>query len=141
MKISGNMSTDKKDPLDDLIVDKVEFNVNQILAEILKCKVEITKEGKINLIDETLKYPDWKKIIVAMLSRKVIHLKGLVPDYKESAMPRDIEKEALVSNEAIGKRIARELKGIMDKNEGGYYIPDYRLSKCKVLLENKKNNQ
>jgi hypothetical protein len=126
--------SEKKDPLDELIVEEDKEVDKALLAELLRGKVEITASGKINLTEEVLNYPDWKKLLVYLLARKVVYAKKLIGGMKEGAMPADIGKAALMSNSTVAKRLGRELKSVVEKTSSGYVIPNYRLIKCRSLL-------
>lgn len=123
------------DSLDELIVDESKEPDLDILAKILKGNAELTTEGKLNFSEEFFKYPDWKKIMIYLIGRKAVVIKKLNKEMKESVMPGEIGKHILVSGENVGKRLSRELKIVVTKNKDGYFVPNYRLLKCKSMLE------
>jgi hypothetical protein len=125
------------DALDELIVDTKARPDLDLLANILKDNIQLTTDGNLNFSEDFHKYPDWKKVMLYMLGRKAIVIKKLSKEIKEESMPAEIGKYILVSGDTVGKRIARELKRIVVKNKGGYFIPNYNLLKCKELLEKK----
>jgi len=135
------MARDDKDPLDELIVDEAKEADKAILAGLLKGHVELTKTGKINFTETFYEYADWKKIMIYLLARKAISLKKLGADVKEATMPVEIGKAILVSGDTVSKRLARELKGFAEKNQDGYFIPNYRLLKCRSKLEMKDKEE
>lgn len=127
------------DPLDDLIVDESVEPDLTLISKILKGNVELTKkEGRIIFSEDFHDFPDWKKIMIFLLARKAVVIKKLNKEIKEHSMPTEIGKNILVSGDNVGKRLARELKGIAIKNPDGYFIPNYKLVKCRDLLESKK---
>jgi len=124
------------DALDELIVDENSVPDSNILGQILKDFVLFTKKGEMIFSEKYRSLPDWKKILIYLLARKAAILKNLISE-KESAMPAKIGDDTMVSNAAIGKRLARELKGVIKKDKEGYFIPNFNIFKCRSLMNKK----
>lgn len=122
------------DSLDELIVDENLQPDLDLLAKILRGKIKINTEGKMIFSEEARGYPDWKKILICMLAKKVAVIKNLGKEMKEASMPKEIGEMSFVSGDNVGRRLADELKDIAIKNKDGYFIPNYNLTKCEKLL-------
>jgi hypothetical protein len=127
-----------KDPFDELIVDENKELDKELLAEILRGRVQVTTSGKIIFANDFEKYPNWKRIMLFLLAKKVVFAKKLNKEPSEAATLKEIENVTLVSSNDVSKRIARELKGIAEKKEKGYTIPNYKLIKCKQMITKEK---
>ena len=126
----------KKDQLDELIIDSDTTADTKILAEILGEYIRFTKTGEILFEKPFDKEKEWKKVILFLLSKKVITIKKLKKDAKEESSPTEISEKTFIANSTVRRSLKRELKNIVVKSGRGLYkIPNYNLRKCKSLIK------
>ena len=125
------------DPLDELIVDDMKSLDINLLANILKEHLTLTKNGEVNYRDSFHDYKQWKRMMVYLLARKAISIKKL-KDIKEKATYKEISDGALMPVDSIGRTSIDNLRGIVKKDEEGLYIPNYNLIRCKQILDGKQ---
>jgi hypothetical protein len=136
------MSEDKRDPLDELIVDVNVKADSRLLAGILKDYIRITRTGEVLFENAFDKEKEWKKVMLFLLAKKVIALKKLDKDLVEETRPKDISEKTFVSSGTVRRSLKRELKNIVAKSgRGSYKIPNFNLRKCKLLIHSSKDIQ
>jgi len=128
---------EKRDPLDDIIVDEDQSMDRTLLAEMLKQEVKITKQGEICFDGKYHAYKQWEKIILYLLARKVRAIKK-ISNSKEGASLKEIEEGTMIPSKSVSRAFNHNLKGILKKDKSFYSIPNYNLSRCKLILEGKE---
>jgi len=124
----------EKDELDEFIVDENEPADKKILARIITPYVKsIGKNKVIDYSEEFDKAQAWKKILIYLCCKKIMHVKGIVET--EEAGPTEVATQTHISLDSA-KNISRDdnLKKVVIGSKGNYYIPNYRLKKVKELL-------
>jgi len=126
----------KEDPLDKLIVEKDtnDFSL-ELLASTLQGFVRFTKEGEIIFESSFYPLPEWKKIVIYLLSRKVISIKKLITNYEEGAGPKDISEVIGATSKNISRDLATKLKSLVRNENSKYKIPNYNITKCAEMLK------
>jgi len=125
-----------KDPLDKLIVDKEANEVSlELLASILQSFVRFTKDGELLFEGEFYKLPGWKKIVIYLLSRKVISIKKLIEVFEEGAGSREISETIGVPQKSVSRELSTKLKTLARNENSKYQIPNYNLHKCSEMLK------
>jgi hypothetical protein len=126
-----------RDVLDELIIDEdVEPNLN-LLADLVKTYMKFSRTGDIIYEDNFRSNPEWKRVMLFLLGRKIIFIKKL-GGKKEEPTLKEISEGAFSPTKNITRIFNRELKSIVKPIERGLYIiPNYNLLKCKNLLEGK----
>lgn len=132
---------EEKDELDDFIVDENEPVDKKLLALIIKPYINsIGKNGVIDHTDRFENSPAWKKTLVYLCCRKVMFIKEIIED--EPTGPKIISENTNISLDSA-KNISRDknLKKLVAKDKGKYFISNYKLKLIKeILLENETNS-
>lgn len=117
--------------LKELLIDEEDI-LQEILAEILKKYVNITKTGKIIYNENFGKLDTERKVIISYLAYLARKLLGLSKDEKASA--KDIASETGMNYGTVRSVISKLVRsGILNREERGqYYIA---LSKVKIVKE------
>lgn len=126
----------EKDELDELFVDKNEPVDKKILVEILKPFVTIDSEGVISFSQEFNKLKESKKVLVYLLCKKAMVLRG-IKGINEPSKQSEVMEKAMVSKSNAKNALFTLYKGIVKKDGEGYIIPNYNLLKTKSLLFDK----
>ena len=109
-----------EDPLDDIFVDKNEPADKKIIAEILSGLVTIDSDGLIQLSDEGHKLNEGKKVLLCLVCRKAMFLKGIILGDKEFIGPKEISEQIGVSEASSKKATSNTynkfLKNLKGKN-------------------------
>lgn len=131
---------ERKDELDAFIVEENEPADKKLLASVIAPYV--TSMGKNQIVDYTEEYEHldtWKKILVYLCCRKVMHIKGILTE--EGTGPKEISERANIGLDSA-KDISRNsnLKGIVTNFKGKYLVPNYRLKRLKGLLQGDGNS-
>ena len=129
----------EKDELDEIFVDKNEPADKKILVKILKPFVTIDSEGVISFSADYNKLNGSKKVLVYLLCKKAMCLKG-VKDVVEPSKESEVIEKAMVSKSTAKNAIYTLHKNLVKKDGDGYIIPNYNLLKTKnLLLETNKD--
>ncbi len=126
-----------KDALDELIVDENQSIDTNLLASLLKDRLVPSKEGNISYNTSFYQFPEWKRMLLFILIRKAIVIKGL-KSIKEKATYKEVAEGAFIPITSVPRTHLRNLKGIVLKDKEGYFVPNYNLIKCKLKLEEQK---
>ncbi len=125
-----------EDPLDKLIVEKDANNFSlDLLASTLQNFVKFTKEGEIIFDGTFYALPEWKKIIIYLLSRKVISIKKLIPEFEEGVAPKEISEIMGVASKSVSRDLATKLKTLVRNENSKYKIPNYNIQKSAEMLK------
>lgn len=129
----------EKDELDEIFVDKNEPADKKILVEILKPFVTIDSEGVISFSADYNKLNESKKVLVYLLCKKAMCLKG-IKDIMEPSKESEVIEKAMVSKSTAKNALYTLYKNLVKKDGNGYIIPNYNLLKTKnLLLETNKD--
>ncbi|MFH1591970.1 MAG: hypothetical protein ABIB47_01235 [Candidatus Woesearchaeota archaeon] len=124
---------DKTDVLDKLIIaNKKEFD-KELIANLLKDFIRITPDADVSLEPDFFKLNNERKVIVYLLSRKVMKIKDIIKT--EGVGQHQISRDINIpvgSTKTVIKRIA---KSLLKKDDSGYVIPNYNLNKIKELFK------
>lgn len=125
-------------PLDELFTDSGSQIEPSEITALLKPFLRINRENKrILLTPDGMDLSSNKKIILFILARKAMHMRGVVDS--ESIAPKDIKKE-LENNIPAGtidsalKRLSE--KGPLKSQDGKYFIPDFNFPQVKEIFSN-----
>jgi hypothetical protein len=122
----------ESDPLDEIFVDENEPADKRIIADILKPFATIDSKGVIAFTEEYNSLKESKKVLVYLLCKKAMVLKGL-QNISEKATVKEIAENAIVSESNAKNALFTYFKGIVKDA----MIPNYNLKKVKeVILEN-----
>ena len=123
-------------PLDKLIVETNADDISlELLASTLQNFVKFTKQGEVIFDASFYKLPEWKKIVVYLLSRKVISIKKLVEPFDEAASPKEISEITGVSQKAVSRDLSIKLKPVTKNENSRYKIPNYSIHRCAEMLK------
>ena len=130
------------DPLDELIVDECEALDKNLLASIVTGYVRITKTGEVLFDKSFYNLPQAKKVVLCLLSRKIIKIKNLIDNFEEGIRPAEISKLTGIKPKNVTGYLSNDLKGLTISSKGAHIIPNYNLYKCEELmrLENSKGS-
>jgi hypothetical protein len=125
-----------KNPLEDLFTDSSNnINPEELLA-LMKPFIAINRQNnRVIFTPDGLLIKPNKKIILFLLSRKVLYLLGLLPS--ESVAPRDIKNEFSknIPDGTVDVTIKRlSDTGLIKGDQGKYYIPDFNFPKIKEMF-------
>ncbi|MBR9707611.1 MAG: hypothetical protein GOV15_04210 [Candidatus Diapherotrites archaeon] len=126
------------DALDKLIIDDSDDANIELLAKTLEGRVSLTRSGVIQLDASFHDIDKWKKIAVYLLARKAVIIKGLGGESVEGCTARVIADNAFVTPKDIDNALARQLKGLVSRTDGGYFIPTYNLLRVSRLISGKE---
>ena len=128
----------KKLNLDSFIVKEEELD-EALLAEVIDPYIErILSNGEVDYKKGFAKLSAARKILVEMLVKKVKAIKEIAGIKSEKISQKELlnKKDELGLNEEnIKKSFNRELKKIIKREEGEYFVPNYNLQKAKEYLE------
>ncbi len=125
-----------ENPLDKLIVEKDANDVSlEVLASILQGFVRFTKEGEFIFDGAFYKLPEWKKITIYLLSRKVISIKKLIAEFEEGVSSREISEVTGVRQSSVSRELSTKLKTLTRSENGKYKVPNYNIHKCSEMLK------
>lgn len=125
-----------EDPLDKLIVEKNANEISlELLASVLHNFVRFTKQGEIIFDGAFYKLPEWKKIVVYLLSRKVISIKKLIEPFEEGVGSGEISELTGVPQKAVSRDLSTKLKTVTRNESGKYKIPNYNIHQCAELFK------
>jgi len=123
-------------PLDQLFVDAGSQIEPTAIAAVLKPYLRINRENKrILFTPDGMKVTSNNKIILLVLARKAMHLRGIVES--ESISPKEI-KEELGKNIPAGtidaalKRLSE--RGPLKGQDGRYFIPDFNFPQVQEIF-------
>jgi CRP-like cAMP-binding protein len=126
------MTAENKDALDALFVQEADIS-NEVLRDLLVNYVQFTSEGKIFTKPEFAGLPNKKKILVILLSRKVLKLKKINMD--EETVGTEIMSSTGLTRGSVYPAL-RELEAarLVTSKEGRYWIPSYAISNVRQLF-------
>jgi len=124
----------EKDELDELIVDENQVIDKGLLRDIIKPYLMITNEGGVIFKNPFDKQTGAKKILIYILARKVMKIKNVGNLKHENVNQKDISEKTNIADYNVRSYIATPLKGIVLRDENGYFIPNYNLIRVKNLL-------
>ena len=124
------------DELDVLIVKENEVIDKMLLATLLKNYLKITETGEVVSEEQFFSLDAKKKILVFLLARKVMKLKGIGHLESEDAGPKEISDKIGIPFGTVGRTL-RELveKNVIQQTESGKYrVPNFNLHRVKQIL-------
>jgi len=124
-----------KDALDELIVEEEKGADVDLLADILKNYLRLSKSGEILFESNFYDLTEFKKAMLFILSRKAIFVKKLNNKMKECVTQKEISEKAFIPHKNVSKVIKRLKNFVIEKEKGCYIILNYNLIKCKKFLE------
>lgn len=121
---------EEKDPLDDLFVSEDTAVNNELLKEMLIDYIQMTKEGKIFPLPMFNREKSEKKILLYLLSKKVLSLK--LEDVDEKTSPKEIQGFTGLPKGTVNPAL-RGLAGkrLVTAHSGKYYVPNFAVSQIK----------
>ncbi|MBU1167542.1 hypothetical protein KKC60_04010 [Patescibacteria group bacterium] len=129
------------DPLDKLIVDEEKSPNLETLANSVNGYLRVSKQGTI-LYDKTFhKLPNNKKVLLYLLARKIISIKGLRENFTEGIKSNSIGEEIGVEYKDVRTYLSGHLKGVVKNDNGLWFIPNYNLHKCEEMMKNDKTKR
>lgn len=123
-----------KNPFEKFIVDENAPLDRELVAEIVGPFLESVGRNKIIRYTERFKNsPVWMKIAVYLCIRKIMVESEIIKE--EKVGPKEIAEDTHI-NEASARDISRDknLKKIVSKEGGKYYIRNYDLNKVKAII-------
>ena len=125
------MTADNKDVLDTLFVQEADIS-NEVLRDLLVNYVQFTSEGKIFTKPEFAELPNKKKILVILLSRKVLKLKI---NMDEETVGTEIMSSTGLTRGSVYPALRElEVARLVTSKDGKYWIPSYSISNVRQLF-------
>lgn len=124
------------DQLDDLFVSGKEVD-QELVVKILTPFLRIDKDScSIVPSERWLELSNELKVLLFLVARKAMKLRGLAIDY-EGALPAELEKETGLKGGSIRPRLKDlfERKIINRTEDARYFVPNYSLTKIKIIIE------
>lgn len=124
--------TDKGDALDALFVQEADIS-NEVLRDLLVKYVQFSPEGKIFTKAEFTGLPNKQKILVILLSKKVLKLK--ISTAEETTGVDVINATGLTRGSVYpALRELQEKDRMVTSREGKYWIPNYAINNVKQMF-------
>jgi len=120
--------------LDDIFVDKNEPIDIKLIREILLGKVTIDPEGRVVFTEEGEKLTDNKKVLIYLVCRKAMIMKGFLSPDEEAIGPTKISQKLRVGVSNTKKTTKETFSKLLENKKGKYYIPNHNLKKVKAVL-------
>ena len=116
--------------LEGLFVDESEQAVDGLLRTTLEPLLGFTRDGKIVTKKLFLEQSVPARVLTVLLARLAM-VRLNVPSARAEATPEQLESECLAPVKACRESLSRlKGKGLLDKNEAGYSIPIWAVSKA-----------
>jgi hypothetical protein len=127
---------ERPDPLDRLFIDDDEIN-RELLADVLDGLVQITRKG--HMLPRP-KYKDLttkQKIVVYILTCKALAAREMIDS--EAVGSTEVSQATDIPRGTVSPYLNQfEDDGLVVNEDGGYYIPNHRLTKAKEFLGTKE---
>ena len=130
---------EKNDELDEIFVDRNEPADKKVLVEILKPLVTIDSEGVISFSNEYNKLKESKKVLVYLLCKKAMCIRG-IEGINEPSKESEVIEKVMVSKSTAKNALYTLYKTLVKREGEGYIIPNYNLIKTKKLLSEENKN-
>lgn len=126
---------------DDLMQDEEAFTIENenAIALISKDFIEIlTSKGKIEFNEKFKKLTGAKKVIIYSLVKKALFYKKIESYKLEEVKTKEIadRKDLGISGSVSKKVFNRELSKFFEKNQNGYFIPNYKIKNSLNYIKN-----
>ena len=131
---------EERDELDDIFVDKNEPVDKKIIVEILKSYVTIDSEGVISYNKSFEKLNESKKVLIYLLCKKAIKIRG-IEGIEEPSNLKEVVEKVMVSESNAKNALFTYYKSIVKKEGNGYIIPNYNLGKVRGLIFKGKDDK
>ncbi len=125
------MTAEDKDALDALFVQEADIS-NEVLRDLLVNYVQFTSEGKIFTKSEFADLLNKKKILVILLSRKVLKLKINMDE--ETAGTEIMSSTGLARGSVYPALRELETARLVTSKDGKYWIPSYAINNVRQLF-------
>lgn len=120
------------DVFDKLFVDESAWN-KELVLEILEPYIKLTKEGSIIPLSEFHNLSNEKKLVLVVLSRKVLAAKNITA---EAVSPTEVQNITGLSVGSVNPTLtALASKGILKNDAGKYSVPNYAIHKIREIFK------
>ncbi len=120
------------DELDEIVISKKQALDKSLLKDILLRYLRITDDCEVIFEKDYFKLTQNAQIVLYLLARKVMKLKQLID--VESASNTEISQKTGIKIGNLSKCLER-LGSFVNKDENGYFVPNYNLIRIKELIE------
>jgi len=120
------------DELDRLIIDEKKELDKGLLVGILEDYIMVVNSGKVIPSSKFFGLNNKLKVIIYLLSRKVMAIKGIVNE--EAAGPSTISQETGIPNGSVKTVLHRYGKIFLTAVNGKYKIPNYNINRIKEMV-------
>jgi hypothetical protein len=127
-----NMVDKSGDALDALFVQEAEIS-NEVLRDLLVKYVQFSPEGKIFTKAEFTRLPNKQKILVILLSKKVLKLKISL---EEETTGLDVINSTGLTRGSVypALRELQEKDRLVTSKDGKYWIPNYAINNIRQMF-------
>jgi hypothetical protein len=122
------------DELDEIFVDKNEPADKRLVVDILKGLATIDNDGVIQLTDKGDQLSDNRKVLICLVCKKALILKGLLKSEDEFMGPKEISERMNIGLSSAKKATNETFKKLLRSQNGKYIVPNYNLKKIKIIL-------
>lgn len=129
------MDENDRDPLEELYVDKEEFN-RERLSQTLKRYIGIDKEtGDPVFRGNWSELDNKRKIVTYLLYRRAAVALGKIDEDNIGILPKKLAEEIGLNHNTIRSYLSQLEFAQNDKKRGGYFIPAYALEEALDTFE------
>lgn len=123
-----------EDELDEIFVDENQPADKKIVVEILKGLVTIDSKGIIEFSDEGEKLKYNRKVLIYLVCKKALVLKGIIKPEEEFSGPKEISEKMSLGLSSAKRATNVTFKKLLKSKKGKYIIPNYNLKKIKKVI-------
>ena len=123
------------DEFDNLIVSSNEVINKRLVTDILMRFIKISTDGEVLFEGTFFKLDNKRKILIYLLTRKVMKIKNIGSLETEEAGPSEISNQTGIAFGSVTWTV-RDLDSKLIKSiNGKYYVPNYYIEKIKNLFK------
>ena len=126
------MSMDTEDILDKLFVDENAVN-KELIFDILADYIQLTNNGSIVFLGNFNGLTNEKKIVLIMLARKVLALKGITTEFLS---PSEVQNIVGLPKGTVNPTMTVLASNGYLRNDGGkYHVPNYAIIRIRDFIK------
>jgi hypothetical protein len=128
---------EKEDKFGELFVEEGDIN-ESLVRDILVDYIRLTKEGGIIPLEEFNELKNDNKILIILLARRVLALRGISSDI---VSPKEVQDASGLPKGTVNPTLkSLEAKRFVTNHKGKYKIPNHAITKLKSLIRDGKAN-
>lgn len=125
-------TAEQEDVLEELFVDRSTVLDQTVLKDMLKDRVQLTKEGSVILLSPFHNLKADQKVLLVLLAKKVLKIKV---GTEERLTPKEIIDITGLPRGTVAPNVRNlEVGGYIRSENGAYWVPDSLIFKAKQML-------